>query len=44
MIKKKKNISILRSIGFLARMSNHIGRKTIKNRRKKKRKQLTISF
>ena len=40
----KKKISILRSIGFQFRMSNRNGRKIIRNRRKKGRKQLTINF
>nr|UBA15755.1 ribosomal protein L34 [Pseudo-nitzschia hainanensis] len=42
-LSNKSRYSILKVSGFRARMSNPQGRKTIKNRRKKGRKLLTIS-
>jgi len=42
-LSNKSRYSILKLSGFRARMSSSQGRKTIKNRRKKGRKLLTIS-
>ena len=41
-LSNKSRYSILKLSGFRARMSTPQGRKTIKNRRKKERKVLTI--
>ena len=41
-LSNKSRYSILRLSGFRARMSNTAGRKTIRNRRKKGRKNLTL--
>ena len=41
-LSNKSRYSILRLSGFRARMSTPQGRKTIKNRRRKGRKQLTL--
>lgn len=41
-LSNKSRYSILKLSGFRARMSTPEGRKTIKNRRKKGRKKLTI--
>lgn len=41
-LSNKGRYSILKLSGFRARMSTHQGRKTIRNRRKKGRKNLTI--
>ena len=42
-LSNKSRYSILKLSGFRARMATSHGRKTIKNRRKKKRKLLAIS-
>jgi len=42
-LSNKTRYSILKLSGFRARMSSVQGRKTIKNRRKKRRKQLAIN-
>ena len=42
-LSNKSRYSILKLFGFRARMATPQGRKTIKNRRKKGRKLLTIS-
>lgn len=42
-LSNKSRYSILKLSGFRARMSTPQGRKTIKNRRRKGRKNLTIS-
>jgi len=42
-LSNKSRYSILRLSGFRSRMATPQGRKTIKNRRKKGRKRLTIS-
>ena len=42
-LSNKSRVSILRLSGFRARMTTSNGRKIIKNRRKKKRKKLTIN-
>lgn len=41
-LSNKSRYSILKRAGFRARMSTSQGRKTIRNRRKKGRKNLTI--
>ena len=41
-LSNKSRYSILKLSGFRSRMSNAQGRKTIRNRRKKGRKNLTI--
>lgn len=41
-LSNKSRYSILRLSGFRARMSTPAGRKTIRNRRKKGRKNLTL--
>lgn len=41
-LSNKSRYSVLKLSGFRARMSTPEGRKTIKNRRKKGRKKLTI--
>lgn len=41
-LSNKSRYSILRLSGFRARMGTVQGRKTIRNRRKKKRKKLTL--
>ena len=43
-LSNKSRYSILKLSGFRARMSTSPGRKTIKNRRKKKRKLLAIRY
>nr|QYB18920.1 ribosomal protein L34 [Climaconeis sp.] len=42
-LSNKGRYSVLKVSGFRVRMSNPEGRKTIRNRRKKGRKNLTIS-
>ena len=43
MTKQKTNKSIVRLLGFQSRMSTKNGQKIIQNRRRKKRKKLTIN-
>ena len=42
-LSNKSRISIVRFLGFRAKMATVNGKKTIKNRRKKKRKKLTLT-